>query len=196
MRFQTLNNSYLLTNQGDNISGKAVIVIDMINDFVTGKLGSENAERIVPNLKEFLERAGDEGIPRIFVEDKHEKDDPEISHWGPHAMEGEKGSKTIPELDGLADRKLDKKFYDSFYRTDLERILEEKDIDGLILTGVTTDICVQNTAAGAFYRDHDIIVLKDCSAALSMEKHESALEYMESIFGADILSSEDVVEKW
>ncbi len=168
----------------------------MINDFVTGKLGGENAERIVPNLKEFLEKTGDGGIPRIFVEDKHEKDDPEISHWGPHAIKGEKGSKTIPELDGLADRKLEKKFYDSFYRTDLEKVLKEKNIEELILTGVTTDICVQNTAAGAFYRAYDITVLEDCSAALSMEKHDRALEYMESIFGANILTSEDLIEKW
>lgn len=186
----------LSTNRyGDKISKKAVIVIDMINDFVTGKLGSKNAESIVPDLKKFLEKSEDEQIPRIFVQDNHEEDDPEISHWGPHAMQGEKGAKTIPELQGLADKKLDKNFYDCFYKTDLEKVLEKRDIDEVILTGVATDICLQNTAAGAFYRGYDITVVEDCSAALSKKKHERALDYMESIFGAEILSSEDIIKK-
>lgn len=180
------------------ISRKAVLVIDMINDFVTGELGSENAERMVPNLKDFLEKVAEteEQIPRIFVEDNHKREDPEISHWGPHAMKGEEGSKTIPDLEGLADKKLDKRFYDSFYKTDLEKVLEEKGVSSLILTGVTTDICLQNTAAGAFYRGYDITVLEDCSTSLSRKKHERALEYMESIFGAKILSSKGMIERW
>ncbi len=175
---------------------QAVIVIDMINDFVTGKLGSEHAEAVVPNLRDFLERAKEEDILKIFVQDSHEEDDPEISHWGPHAMRGEEGSETVPKLDGLANRKLNKRFYDSFYKTDLEKVLKKNEIDEVILTGVATNICVQNTAAGAFYRGFDIVVLKDCTAASSMQKHEEALDYMESIFGANILSSDEMIEKW
>ncbi|MBS3816117.1 MAG: cysteine hydrolase [Candidatus Thermoplasmatota archaeon] len=181
---------------GDKIGETAILVIDMINDFVTGKLGCENAENIVPDLKRFLEDAEEKGIPRIFIQDNHEEDDPEISHWGQHAMKGEEGSETVPQLQGLADERLRKKFYDSFYRTDLEQVLEERDIEEMILTGVTTDICIQNTAAGAFYRGYDITVIEDGTAALSQEKHQRALDYMESIFGAEILKLEKIKERW
>ncbi len=168
----------------------------MINDFVTGKLGNENAEAIVPDLKAFLEAASEKDILKVFVQDRHQEEDPEIKHWGPHAMDDEEGSETISELEGLPNRKLPKRFYDSFYKTDLELTLRQHQIERVILTGVTTDICVQNTAAGAFYRDYDIKVVKDCTASMTKEKKESALDYMKEIFGAVIVTSEDVIEKW
>ncbi|MEF8835541.1 MAG: isochorismatase family cysteine hydrolase [Candidatus Thermoplasmatota archaeon] len=170
--------------------------MDMINDFVTGKLGNENAEAIVPDLKDFLEEASEKDILKIFVQDRHQDDDPEISHWGPHAMEDEEGSETIPELEGLLNRKLPKRFYDSFYKTDLELTLKQHQIERVLLTGVTTDICVQNTAAGAFYRGYDIKVLEDCTASMTEEKKSSSLDYMEEVFGAEIVTSEDVIDKW
>lgn len=168
----------------------------MINDFVTGRLGSENAEDIVAKLRSFLERAKKENIFRVFVQDSHEEGDPELSHWGAHAMKDEKGSETIPELQGLANKKLQKRFYDCFYKTDLEKVLKTNEIDEVILTGVATNICVQNTAAGAFYRGLDITVVEDCTAAPFQEDHNAALDYMESIFGAKTISSEKITEKW
>ncbi len=165
-------------------------MVDMINDFVTGKLGSENAEAIVPDLKRFLEEAKEKHILRVFAEDNHEEGDPELSHWGQHAMREEEGSETIPELQGLASHKIQKRFYDAFYKTELENVLKKNGIKEVILTGVATEICVQNTAAGAFYRGFDITVLRDCTASPTVEKHKEALDYMESIFGADVRKSD------
>ncbi len=168
----------------------------MINDFVTGKLGSENAEAIVPDVTYLLEKASEKEILKVFVQDRHQEDDPEIKHWGPHAMEDEEGSEIIPELEGFPNRKLPKRFYDSFYKTDLELTLRQHQIERVILTGVTTDICVQNTAAGAFYRDYEIKVVEDCTASMEEEKKEISLDYMEEVFGAEIVDSDEVVEKW
>ena len=168
----------------------------MINDFVTGRLGNENAEAIIPNLRNLLEEASEKDILKVFVQDRHQEDDPEIKHWGPHAMEDEEGSEIIPEFEGLPNRKLPKRFYDSFYKTDLELTLRQHQIERVILTGVTTDICVQNTAAGTFYRGYDIKVVENCTAAMTQEKKKSALEYMKEIFGAEIVTSEEVVDKW
>ncbi len=168
----------------------------MINDFVTGRLGNENAEAIIPDLRNLLEKASEKDILKVFVQDRHQENDLEIKHWGPHAMEDEEGSEIIPEFEGLPNRKLPKRFYDSFYKTDLELTLRQHQIERVILTGVTTDICVQNTAAGAFYRGYDIKVVENCTAAMTQEKKMSALEYMQEIFGAEIVTSEEVVEKW
>ncbi len=186
-----------LNSLDDNMAKKeAVLVIDMINDFVKGKLGNENAEEIISDVRGLLEVASDEDILKVFVEDKHQKDDPEIDHWGHHAMEDGEGAETIPKLKGLANRRIRKRFYDGFFKTDLELTLRQHQIERVILTGVTTDICVQHTAAGAFFRDYDIKVVKDCTAAPTEEKKKNALDYMESTYGAEIVSSAEVMEKW
>ncbi len=168
----------------------------MINDFVTGKLGNERAESIIPNLEDLLEEASENDILKVFVQDKHQENDPEITHWGPHAMENEEGSETIPQLEGMANRKLSKRFYDAFYKTDLELTLRQHQIERVLLTGVTTDICLQNTAAGAFYRGYEIKVVEDCTEAMDEEKKEYALDYMRDVYGAEIVSSEEVIKRW
>ncbi len=190
--------SYLVqSNNGDSIPKKeALLVIDMINDFVTGKLGNENAQGIVPDLKNLLERASESDKLKVYVQDSHREEDPELEHWGSHAMSDEEGAETIPELEGLANRKLTKRFYDAFYKTDLELTLRQHQIEKVLLTGVTTDICVQHTAAGAFYRDYEISIVEDCTAAMTDEKKDNALDYMREIYGAEIISSKDVVENW
>ncbi|MFW5904346.1 MAG: cysteine hydrolase family protein [Candidatus Saliniplasma sp.] len=173
---------------------EAVIVIDMIHDFVYGKFGGEGAQSIIDNLKTFLTEIEKHDIPIIFVEDSHSKEDPELDVWGEHAMGVSKGSERISELKNIDGVSIDKNTFDAFYGTELEDILEKNDIDKVFLTGVSTDICVQNTAAGALYRGFDITVIEDCTAAITEEKHSDALEYMKNIFGAEITDSKSVIK--
>ena len=175
---------------------EAVIVVDMVNDFVYDKFGSEGAQKIVSNTKKLLENAKDSEILIIYSQDSHSNDDPEMDIWGEHAMEGEKGSETIDELKGFEDVMVKTSTYDPFFKTDLNEILKEYEIERVIITGVSTDICVQHAAGGAFIRGYDIIVLDDCTASMSGDKHESALEYMENIYGAEITTSEKIIDKW
>lgn len=175
---------------------EAVLVIDMIYDFVYGKLGSEGAKNIVEDLKVFLVETKKAGLPVFFVQDQHGSDDPEMSVWNEHAMEGEKGSKTIDKLKGLSDKNIGKNNYDGFYETKLHEVLKKNSIKRVILTGVTTDICVQHTAAGAFFRDYEIIVLQDCTAAISDKRHENALKYIKEMYGAEILTSKELTDRW
>ena len=74
-----------------------LIVADMLNDFVTGKLGSERARNIVPNIVALVKKAHKLLIPVIFLQDAHSANDSELDIWGKHAMKGSKGS-IIPEL--------------------------------------------------------------------------------------------------
>ena len=178
------------------IAMEAVIVIDMIYDFVYGKFGGEGAQKIIDNLKKLLNEAENNDIPIIFVEDSHSKDDPELDVWGEHAMEGSKGSERVSGLKDIDGVEINKGTFDAFYHTELESILKSKGIEKVILTGVSTDICVQNTAAGALYRGLDITVIEDCTAAISEEKHSDALKYMKEIFGANITTSKEKIEKW
>ncbi|MGM0405376.1 MAG: cysteine hydrolase family protein [Thermoplasmatota archaeon] len=178
------------------ITMEAVIVIDMIYDFVHGKFGGKGAQDIIDNLKTFLNEAENHGIPIIFVEDSHSSEDPELDVWGEHAMEDSEGSERISELKNINGIDVKKNTFDAFYGTELEEVLKCKDVEKVILTGVSTDICVQNTAAGALYRGFDITVIEDCTAAISEEKHSDAIKYMKEIFGSDIKTSKGKITEW
>ena len=59
-----------ILNFGVNMK-KVLIVVDMINDFVTGKLGSDRARKIVPNIFALVKKAKKQGIPVIYLRDAH-----------------------------------------------------------------------------------------------------------------------------
>jgi len=176
---------------------EALVIIDMIRDFVTGKFGFEEACRIVPRLQRVLAKAREKHIPVFHVCDSHKLGDFELSVWGEHAMEGTLGAEVIPELAPTCDEYIIKKrTYSAFYETELERLLRNRGVTHLVLAGVVTDICVKHTAADAFFRGFKITVLSDCTASPHERSHVESLEYMKRIYGAKILSSEELLEEW
>ena len=173
---------------------KALIIVDMIHDFVDGKFGSKEAQSIIPNIKKLIEWAHNVKIPVIYLKDEHSENDPELKVWGPHAMEGEKGSDIIPELaPAREDIVIRKHTYSGFFGTHLESILRELEVDHIILTGVSTNICVQHTAADAFFRGWEITVVSDATASIDKSTHQYALDYMKNIYGVAVKTTEEVV---
>lgn len=176
---------------------RAVLVIDMIKDFVTGKLGFPGAREIVPNIQRVVEAARKAGYPVIYVCDAHRPGDPELAVWGEHAMDGSEGSRIV---DGLAPRPgdvvLKKHTYSSFFETGLHGVLQEHGVQEVVLTGVVTPICIQHTAADAHFRGYRVVVVEDGTAAVKEEDHLRALETMKQLYGAGIISSRDLVSRW
>jgi len=171
-----------------------LIVADMINDFVTGKLGSDRARKIVPNIAALLKKARDQGIPVIYLNDAHTSTDKELDIWGEHAMKGTKGSQIIPELKPeKKDIVIEKKWYSGFVDTKLPEILKKIGADTLILTGISTDICIQNSVASAYFSGYRTIVPSDCTASIDEEAYELSLKYMKNIFGTEITTSDKVL---
>ncbi|CAG0961214.1 nicotinamidase/pyrazinamidase [Methanosarcinales archaeon] len=171
---------------------KVLIVADMINDFVTGKFGSERARNIVPNVVALVKKAHKLGVPVIFLKDAHSATDRELDIWGEHAMKGSKGSEIIPELKPEKnDVVIEKKQY--IASVELPEILKQMNADTLIFTGVSTDICVQNSVAQAYFSGYKTIVPSDCTASIDEEAYEYALKYMKNIFGTEISSSDKVL---
>ena len=114
---------------------KAVIVIDMLEDFVYGPLKNERAKRIIPNIAKLLDHGRKNDWIIIFSNDAHKKGDPDEKVWGKHAMAGTKGAQVIKELKPVkGDYILPKRFYSSFYKTDLEKILKKHKIKELVIT--------------------------------------------------------------
>ncbi len=112
-------------------------------------------------------------------------------------VRGEEGWDIIPELypvDG--ELIVDKPGKGAFFATDLELLLKTRGIKNLIITGITTDVCVHTTMREANDRGYECVVLEDCTGATDAENHRAALNmvFMQGgIFGA-VTDSRAVIE--
>ncbi len=90
---------------------------------------------------------------------------------------GSAGHAIVPELAPIEGEViLDKPGKGSFYATDLETILRARGITHLVVTGVTTEVCVQSTVREANDRGFESLILSDCTASYFPEFHQSALK--------------------
>ena len=176
---------------------EALIVIDMLNDFVTGKLKTERDKHIIPNIKRLTRAARDADVPVIYSNDAHLPVDSELDKWGGHAMKGTAGAEVIPQLKpSESDYVLEKRTYSGFFETGLDLLLREMDVDTIVLTGLHTDICVRHTAADGFFRGYKIVVPKDATEALSEQEYRQGLEYLKKVYDAEITETDEIVKRW
>lgn len=173
----------------------AILVIDMLKEFVYGRLKSPYAANIVPVIKSIIERARSQNIPVIYLADRHLIFDNELRIWGPHAMSNDPESEIIEELKPTStDLVLHKRSYSGFRETGLEYVLRDLGVDTVVLTGIHTHICVLHTAIDAFYARFRLLVVEDAVAAFSREDHDYAIRYMRDVLGAKVVKSHELFE--
>jgi nicotinamidase-related amidase len=174
----------------------AVLVIDVINDFVSGVMESERSSRVIRPIMRLLGHARRNGIPVIYASDSHTPDDREFDLWPNHAMEGSWGAQVVDELKPqVGDHRINKHCYSAFHGTELDVLLKGLDVDTVVITGLVTNICVQHAAADAYFRGYDVVVPSDCVEARSDEEQEAGLRYIQRNYGARITTSEALMKK-
>jgi nicotinamidase-related amidase len=182
------------------MSRMAVIILDMLNDFVTGDLKTDRALRIVNPIKKLVEAARKHGVPVIYSNDAHLNIDFEVvEKWGRHAIKGTRGAQVIPELAPAEnDFVVEKRVYSGFYETGLDSFLRSlykgMGVETVILAGVHTHICVRHTAASAFYRGYKIIIPRDGVEAFTRRDHEEGLKYLKDIYSAEITTIDEIIK--
>ncbi len=190
-----------LWKRGEITLGKkktAIIVVDMLNDFVTGSLRCERADRIVPNLQQLLTAARKSSVYVIYSNDAHHEGlDKELHFWGNHAIAGTKGAEVISELvPEKGDFIVPKRRYSGFFQTDLHLLLEELQVETVILTGLHAHMCVRHTAADAFYWGYRIKVPEDGTESFTQEDFEYGLKYLKDVYGAEITSVDALIKSF
>jgi nicotinamidase-related amidase len=121
-----------------------------------------------PDLTDLFPAKRERGNPSLRIGD----DGP----MGRLLVRGSLGHDIVPELAPVeGEVVLDKPGKDAFYATDLETILRARGITHLIVTGVTTEVCVQTTVRAANDRGFECLILADCTGSYFPEFHASAL---------------------
>jgi nicotinamidase-related amidase len=179
---------------------RALIVIDMLKDFVDGALANPPAQQIVAPLQRLLAHARSTGWVVVFSNDAHEPGDPELAVWGEHAMAGTPGAQVIEALapqPGPRELVSPKRAYGAFDGTGLDEQLRSLGVDEVVLACQHTHICVRHSAYGALIRGYRITVPRDAVCAFEGVDEEDALAYLRSVYGAmsttvDVLLAEAV----
>jgi nicotinamidase-related amidase len=121
-----------------------------------------------PDLTDLFPAKRDRGNPSLRIGEE--------GPMGRLLVRGSAGHDIVPELAPQpGEVVLDKPGKGSFYATDLETILRARGITHLVVTGVTTEVCVQSTVREANDRGFESLVLSDCTGSYFPEFHASAL---------------------
>lgn len=173
----------------------AILVVDMLNDFVYGALTCERGKAIVPATARLLDAAREAGIPVIFCNDAHRAGiDRELTIWGDHAIAGTPGAEVIPELKlSKRDYVVPKRRYSGFFQTDLDILLKELGVQTVVMTGLHAHMCVRHTSADAFSLGYDVVVAKEATDSFTEEDYLGGLAYLKQCYGADAYTNDELI---
>lgn len=180
----------------------ALLVLDMLNDFTTGKLANPAAAQIVEPIAALARAArGRDDWIVVYGNDAHRSGDFELAVFGEHAMAGTTGARVLEELTPQAgDIVVPKRYYSAFTQTDLDATCRVHRIDRLVVTGQHTDCCCRHTSYDAFMRGIEVVAVADATAvyqpfaAAGYEQAQNgALQYLRTYYGADVTDTAALV---
>jgi ureidoacrylate peracid hydrolase len=197
----------------------ALLVIDMQNDFCAdegfvrrGGRDVAAVQAMAKNLPDLIGAARENGVLVAFVRSVYSMADNHFLSdvWLEQAARKQGGGYTLAPVCGEgqwggdyyagvrptpADVVVTKHRYNAFHGTDLDLILRSRGIRTVVVTGVSTNVCVETSARDAFIRDYYTLVVRDGTAAYSAEEHETALKTLDRFFG-EIVTIAELKTSW
>jgi len=191
----------------------ALVIIDAQHDFcspqgaMAQRFGFDMKEinEAVPRLNALIQRSRDAGVlvvwvREIFADDKMRPNQKAL--WGAGddiclIREDGHGIDWYEEM--IAPRPdepvITKWQYDGFEDTDLHLLLQSRGIETLLMTGFTTNVCVETTARHGYIKGYHIVLVEDCAGAPTPAEHASAVHNIGTYFG-NVARSDDVERAW
>jgi nicotinamidase-related amidase len=161
----------------------AVLTNDLQYDLI-----NKNEERraavaaFAPQMTGFLDEARTLGVPVVHLQLINLEDDPHAERydgWLP-VTKGSEGARIVAEFLADTDVIVEKNKDSGFYETELHDRLQELGVDTVVITGMQTQICVQTTAADAYFRGYNVIVPPDAVVSANADDQERALQWLGS----------------
>lgn len=218
----TIENKVVYTTLAELVHWKhtALIVVDMQNDFCKAgwafdRLGIDLSmyPSMLPRLSRLLAGARDIGVPVIYIKmttlpGRISESPAQIrfnmrlhlpSHGATqpllYTIEGTPGQEIIAELAPEPGDLVVRKYRSSgFWGTNLDMLLRSNGIESVIVTGCTTEGCVESTARDALFNDYYVVLPEDCVASDDPRQHEASLFLMRHRF--DVVLSDDILSTW
>lgn len=180
----------------------ALVILDMLNDFVDGRLANSAAAPIISPIADLAAKARRErDWVVVYANDAHQPNDLEFKVFGEHAVAGSEGAAVVP---GLAPEEGDiivpKRFYSAFTQTDLDATLRVHGVDRVVLTGQHTNCCCRHTAYDAYLRGLDVHVAADATCVFEPltggeydRVQREALTYLTTFYQATVAAGRDLI---
>ena len=164
---------------------KILVVVDMQNDFITGSLGTKEAQNIVPAVVEKIRQRKTEGYEILVTMDTHGEDYLQTQEGRnlpvEHCIKGSEGWKLASEIEKevVGCRRYEKTTFGS---RELVRDLGQMKPESVEFVGLCTDICVVSNVLGvkAWLPETPICVDSHCCAGVTPQSHQAALDTMTS----------------
>lgn len=193
----------------------ALLIIDMQNDYAKpgGKCHKamrplQHYEKAIPNIQGFLKEARNYGLLVVHVittvlpyglgDSGAWLDQRLRSPYSDLTMclEGTWGEQVVEELAPTHGEPIVKKLrYSGFAGTPLDIILRSNDIKALIVTGVSTNVCIDSTVRDGFFLDYYIVLTEDCTFSWDPELRLATFKTVENRFGL-VIPSEQIIKIW
>lgn len=182
----------------DNIKGEQVYAV-ITNDlqFAAANKSEERRKQVrifLPKQIDFLTKVRRLKIPVIHLQLVNSNDDPR-GQGKPDEHKftrGSKGVQILEEVSMSSDLIIEKPKDSGFFETKLDETLKKMGTTTIIITGMQTQICVQTTAADAYFRGYKVLVPSDCVVSTRPEDTKRSLEWMAD-YCAKVLPSNEII---
>ena len=191
----------------------ALVIIDAQHDFCSEKgamaqrfgFDMKEIREAVPRLNTLIEACREAGVfvvwvREIFSDKRMHNNQKALWGGGDDIWLIREDGKGIEWYEGMiapldSEPVVTKWQYDAFQGTDLERMLQARGIKTLLMTGFTTNVCVESTARHGYEKGYYIVVVSDCSGTPTPAEHEAAIFNIKTYYGK-AAESKELMQLW